>query len=159
MIIKCQICKKEFKRKWKTHRFCSVDCKNIGMKNHRPYNWKGGMYKHKGYILKLVKEHPFNRDGYVYEHRLVVEKSLGRFLKEDEVVHHKNGIRNDNRIENLKLIDSQSTHMSGHYPKGTHIYKDIHPWLGKKHSTETKKHLSKIRKGIRHLKGIKIVKN
>jgi hypothetical protein len=65
--------------------------------------WKGGRAAHVGYIRLLAKNHPCNVHGYVFEHRLVMEKSLGRLLTSRETVHHKNGIRDDNRLENLEL--------------------------------------------------------
>jgi len=45
-----------------------------------------------------------NTWGYVYEHRLIAEQILGRYLNDDEVVHHKNGKRWDNRLENLEVL-------------------------------------------------------
>lgn len=48
--------------------------------------------------------------GYVYEHILVMEGMIGRYLLPPETVHHKNGVRNDNRPENLELW------ASGHHP-------------------------------------------
>lgn len=67
--------------------------------------WKGGRRKNLfGYIHIYKPVHPFNRDSYVLEHRLVMEKHLGRYLKPFEKVHHKNGIRDDNRIKNLHLF-------------------------------------------------------
>lgn len=71
--------------------------------NHR---WKGGKTTSSdGYILIHKLDHPFPvRGNYVYEHRLVVEKELGRYLKHDEHVHHINGKKNDNRPENLQVL-------------------------------------------------------
>lgn len=68
--------------------------------------WKGGapIKDAHGYRLLKAKDHPYARKiGYVNEHRLVMEKILGRYLHPDETVHHKNGIRDDNRPENLEL--------------------------------------------------------
>lgn len=68
-------------------------------------NWKGGVIKDDyGYVLiRKPKHHRSKSNGYVREHIVVMEKVLGRRLKKGETVHHKNGIRNDNRPENLEL--------------------------------------------------------
>ena len=71
--------------------------------------WKGGRFLHEGYVL--IYNPGTNIQGYVSEHRQVIEKELGRTLAEEEVVHHKNGIKTDNRIENLMLFCSPSEHM------------------------------------------------
>jgi HNH endonuclease len=88
-----------------------VDC---SMENNT--NWHGGKRKHsQGYIEIKVLDHPYtNNSGYVLEHRLVMEKHLGRYLEQNEVVHHINGIKIDNRIENLELIKNQSEHRHFH---------------------------------------------
>jgi len=68
--------------------------------------------KNKGYILIYKPEHPRAMyDGYVYQQWLVMEEYLGRFLTKQETVHHINRIRDDNRLENLKLYSSRSEHM------------------------------------------------
>ena len=67
----------------------------------------GGARKHRqdGYISVFLPTHPnASKDGFVMEHILIMENHIGRILKEDEVVHHKNKIRDDNRIENLELM-------------------------------------------------------
>lgn len=78
-------------------------------------NWKGG-YIHNGkYIYIYSPNHPNKtKENYVCEHRLLMEKKIGRYLKKDEVVHHINGIKTDNRIENLVLIKNQSEHNKKH---------------------------------------------
>jgi transposase len=66
---------------------------------------KGYTIKHNGYVLIYKPEHPrADKRGYIPEHTLVMEQDIGRYLKPNEVVHHINGIKNDNRIENLKLM-------------------------------------------------------
>lgn len=76
----------------------------IGATGEQNSNWRGGISKDKGYTKILVPGHPNgDKDGYVREHRAVMEEHLGRYLEKGEAVHHKNGIRDDNRIENLEL--------------------------------------------------------
>jgi len=79
-------------------------------------NWKGGRRKLKqGYIYIYSPDHPnATKRGYVMEHRMVMEKEIGRYLKPNELVHHKNGIKDDNRIENLELM-TKGTHVSKHF--------------------------------------------
>lgn len=67
-----------------------------------------------GYIAVYFPDHPkSNKDGYIMEHILVMECLIGRHLNENEVVHHRNHKRDDNRAENLQLM-SKKEHMSLH---------------------------------------------
>ena len=86
----------------------------IGNKNSQ---WKGGRKttSRSGYIRILKPKHPFaDKRGYVLEHRLAMEKSIGRYLKPEEIIHHINGIFDDNRIENLKLFPNNKSHIQFH---------------------------------------------
>lgn len=98
------------------------DCaiKRVGLKQRGRHNplWRGGRFKSKGYIsIVLAPSDKFFRSmahsrRRVLEHRLVMAKSLNRCLLPWEIVHHLNGIRDDNRIENLQLLPAQYYHLS-----------------------------------------------
>jgi len=75
-------------------------------RGHRSTAWKGGRIKDKfGYVLLWKPEHPNAKiGGYIHEHRFIMSEYLGRPLESYEFIHHKNGIRDDNRLENLELL-------------------------------------------------------
>ena len=75
-------------------------------RTHTPrYEGKKIITSRDGYVFVYLPDHPsaYKPSGYVPEHRLVMESILGRQLKERETVHHKNGVKTDNRSENLEL--------------------------------------------------------
>ena len=77
--------------------------------------WKGGKtIATKGYIMVKKYNHPRGgKQNYIAEHILVMEKDIGRYLTDEEVVHHINGVKNDNQIENLYLYNNSSEHNKG----------------------------------------------
>lgn len=81
---------------------CAYDLGNLkrGRKGEENGNWKGGVAKHgnSGYLRQYVPGR-----GHLLQHRVVMEQMIGRELLPHEEVHHKNGIRYDNRPENLEL--------------------------------------------------------
>lgn len=77
--------------------------------------WKGGQRCNGLYVYILSPDHPnATVTGYVLLSHLVIERSIGRYLKKGEVVHHINGIKDDNRIENLRLFKNQDMHIKFH---------------------------------------------
>lgn len=92
-----------------------VSPKSVTHQGEEHHNWKGGTSRHgDGYIYRTAPGHPHaDKDGYVLEHRLVMEQQIGRYLTSSELVHHKNEAKDDNRPENLELTD-RSAHMKHH---------------------------------------------
>lgn len=93
-----------------THgKYCSTKCRysdpNFAKRGKEHYCWKGGRMTLSGYVYILSPNHPNkNSGGYVAEHRLIMEKYIGRYLTKHEDVHHINKIKNDNRIKNLQIV-------------------------------------------------------
>lgn len=98
-------------------KYCSYKCRNkhlfVGKGHGR---WKGGIKIDKsGYVLLWMPDHhEANSQGYVREHRYVMEQKIGRRLTRIEVVHHINHIKDDNRPENLMLFACSADHIKFH---------------------------------------------
>lgn len=112
----CTVCGVEFYSKRKTAAYCSSKCYGIAQKGsvkpdaaHRTVS--------RGYVYLLRPEHPFaNTKGYVAEHRLVAEKTIGRLLRNDEIVHHIDEDRGNNDPSNLQVM-TQREHVRLHHSK------------------------------------------
>jgi len=102
---------------WKGKKLPLEMCEKIrtSLSGEKCYAWKGGTRKKNGYIQIYYPGHPFcDKKKYVFEHRLVMEKHIGRYLNPDEVVHHINGEKTDNSIGNLMLFSNNSLHGRHH---------------------------------------------
>lgn len=90
-------------------RFCGRRCMGIGttkrMAGH-DHNGRPAIINHFGYVTVWQPDHPKASHGRVLEHRLVVEKAIGRRLTKDEEVDHVNRVKTDNRIENLQILSA-----------------------------------------------------
>ena len=123
-VVKCEWCEEEFvqsplkRQDKKPVKHCSRSCGIRHALSKDPHffladkehsnNWKGGRIIRRGYVWVWSPEdarrmRPETKKLYVLEHRLVMGKILSRYLLPTEQVHHKNGIRDDNRPENLEL--------------------------------------------------------
>lgn len=85
------------------------------LRGERHPNWKGGrLFTNMGYIQIYSPDHPFaTKQGYVLEHRLVVEKQIGRYLKPEEISHHLKA-KNNNQPNMLMVFVNHSAHRRFH---------------------------------------------
>lgn len=87
-------------------------------------NWRGGRKELKsGYVYIYAPNHPYaTKQGYVMEHRLVMEKMIGRYLEWYEEVHHDNGQKSQNDPDNL-ILKVKGVHISDHFKAGHEVTK------------------------------------
>lgn len=110
VIKQCEVCGKELRLKPSQAgiRYCSKICDGIGRTKRpldREHNGRPARMDDKGYVMVYQPDHPNKSfSGWQYEHRLVVENVIGRYLRTDEAVHHINGVKHDNRPENLEVL-------------------------------------------------------
>jgi hypothetical protein len=91
--------------------------------------WRGGKKQVGRYMYIYTPDHPnTTKSRYMLEHRLVMEKKIGRFLGPKEVVHHKDGNPLNNVIENLVLYQTN----------GEHLYDEL---------SDSEKHREAVRRG------------
>ena len=98
----CPNCKRIFRPLRKTSHYCCKQCSwdNNGGSNRKPESW---WMNSKGYIEGKIWL-PDGKQRRVKQHRWIIECQIGRRLTPQEDIHHLNGIKSDNRVENLQLI-------------------------------------------------------
>jgi hypothetical protein len=120
LTLKCAVCDGDFVQSRVSNTlYCSFNCKKlaqgrinqgISVNGPKKHIWGSGYITKTGYRIISKIGHPNSvkgiRSGQIQEHVFVMSEHLGRPIRKGETVHHKNGIRNDNRIENLELWDS-----------------------------------------------------
>jgi hypothetical protein len=102
----CAHCKRQFRLTSSNQKYCSLACRSKVNSGANHYNYKGGFTRTRdGYRMISVEGRS------IFEHRYVMEQHLGRTLSDDEVVHHRDGDKLNNALENLELV-TRSHHVS-----------------------------------------------
>lgn len=114
-LLNCNNCGEQFRAPRPNYKYCSSKCMKESLSKKLTKflnipdcleNASRKLDRNIGYVRVYVPMHPeANSWGYVYEHRVVAEQMIGRRLLPDEIVHHKNGKRWDNRKENLEVMN------------------------------------------------------
>lgn len=127
---KCKNCGEEIEKRQSKRIFCSASCQKKWNRGKNHYRWTHGVSIHsEGYVLLRKPSHPFSdKKGWILQHRLILEEHLkdtdpesvfleNGYLRPNVVIHHKNGNKADNWINNLQLLQNQSEHMKIDNPK------------------------------------------
>ncbi len=117
--LKCQTCQQSFYPSKKNMRFCSPECSYA---SHPQTSYKSISINTIPIQERELFKEMFSKRGNCHEHRLVMARKIGRSLKSTEIVHHLNGIKRDNRIENLELLESKKDHHTGY---GDKVYQEL----------------------------------
>lgn len=124
----CLNCEKEFKCRNKDQKFCGAACYCAWRTGPNHPAYKGGHRDARGYRKVCVN------GIHDWEHRLAMQQKLGRPLRKGETVHHLNGDRSDNRLENLSLFPSHSDHLKSHATFRSETHKEC----SRCHETKTR---------------------
>lgn len=152
----CLNCGKEFERlaSRENHadpKYCSRECAQEGRTGENHPLWEGGrQVRGDGYVdlaPSLISDEYDSmrrKDGRVFEHRLVMAQHIGRPLESHEVVHHVNGDKSDNRIENLEL-----------HPRPVHEGITVYESAKDREIEELQKQIAQLKEQVSQLKEAK----
>lgn len=108
----------------------------------------GIRYDKYGYAWEYCPNHPYSKSGRVKRARLVMENKLGRYLLPEEIVHHINGVKNDDTVKNLQLCSSENEHHKIHFSGDKNIMYNtslFNVWKKKYGLEEAKERLLKFK--------------
>jgi hypothetical protein len=105
----CNLCGIKYKSRTKNRKYCSRKCSALVHSGNGNPSWKSPELRQPTRYVDVKSDNIKKK-----EHRLIIERAIGRELLPKEIVHHINKIKTDNRLSNLMLFDSSSNHTKYH---------------------------------------------